>query len=147
MQKKKCSCIDKYIALKDIITLMSNAKEPYNSMDVEYVKGMIIPPIELNQFKIFYRDKRPVGYTTWGFFNKETEKKLTDNEEYLTKNDWNSGDTCWHVDTVCNNISVLKVHRWTHSNLKKIIGIGKKVYWIRLNEDGSLKRLGWGITH
>ena len=147
MHNKKCSCIDKYIALKDIITLMSNAKEPYNSMDVEYVKGMIIPPIELNQFKIFYKNKKPVGYTTWAFLNKEAEKKITDNEEYLTKNDWNSGDTCWHVDTVCNNISVLKVHRWTHSNLKKIIGIGKKVYWIRLNEDGSLKRLGWGITH
>jgi len=147
MQKKKCSCIDKYIALKDIVTLLANAKEPYDAMDARYIQSMIIPPIELNQFKIFYRDKRPVGYTTWGFFNKETEKKLTDNEEYLTKNDWNSGDTCWHVDTVCNNISVLKVHRWTHSNLKKIIGIGKKVYWIRLNEDGSLKRLGWGITH
>ena len=147
MQKKKCSCIDKYIALKDIVTLLANAKEPYDAMDARYIQSMIIPPIELNQFKIFYRDKRPVGYTTWGFFNKETEKKLTDNEEYLTKNDWNSGDTCWHVDTVCNNISVLKVHRWTHSNIKKIIGIGKKVYWIRLNEDGSLKRLGWGITH
>ena len=147
MQKKKCSCIDKYIALKDIVTLLANAKEPYDAMDARYIQSMIIPPIELNQFKIFYRDKRPVGYTTWGFFNKETEKKLTDNEEYLTKNDWNSGDTCLHVDTVCNNISVLKVHRWTHSNLKKIIGIGKKVYWIRLNEDGSLKRLGWGITH
>ena len=49
MQKKKCSCIDKYIALKDITTLMSNAKEPYNTMDVEYITGMIIPPIELNQ--------------------------------------------------------------------------------------------------
>ena len=143
MQKKKCS----YKALKDIVTLLANAKEPYDAMDAQYIQSMIIPPIELNQFKIFYRDKRPVGYTTWGFFNKETEKKLINDEDYLTKNDWRSGDTCWHIDTICNDISVLKVHRWTHSNLKKIIGIGKKVYWIRLNEDGSLKRLGWGITH
>ena len=147
MQKKKCSCIDKYIALKDIITLMSNAKEPYNSMDVEYVKGMIIPPIELNQFKIFYKNKKPVGYTTWGFLNKEAEKKLINNEDYLTKNDWRSGNNCWHIDTVCNDISVLKVHRWTQKNLLKILGKGKKVYWVRLNKDGTLKRLGWGITH
>ena len=49
MQKKKCSCIDKYIALKDIVTLLANAKEPYDAMDARYIQSMIIPPIELNQ--------------------------------------------------------------------------------------------------
>jgi hemolysin-activating ACP:hemolysin acyltransferase len=146
MQKKKCSCIDKYIALKDIVTLLANAKEPYDAMDAQYIQSMIIPPIELNQFHIFYKDKRPVGFTTWSFLNKEAEKKLTNSEEYLTKDDWNSGDTCWHIDTVCNDISVLKVHRWTNNNLKKIIGAGKKVYWVRVNKDGSLRKLGWAKT-
>ena len=46
MQKKKCSCIDKYIALKDIVTLLANAKEPYDEMDAQYIQSMIIPPIE-----------------------------------------------------------------------------------------------------
>ncbi len=148
MHNKKCSCIDKYIALKDIITLMSNAKEPYNTMDVEYVKGMIIPPIELNQFKIFYDDsKNPVGYVTWAFLNKEAEEKLINDNEYFTRSDWKSGETLWYIDTVCVDISPLKLHRWTQKYLTKIIGKGKKVYWVRLNKDGSLKRLGWGISH
>ena len=132
MQKKKCSCIDKYIALKDIVTLLANAKEPYDAMDAQYIQSMIIPPIELNQFHIFYEDKKPVGFTTWSFLNKEAEKKLT--------------NSCWHIDTVCNDISVLKVHRWTNNNLKKIIGAGKKVYWVRVNKDGSLRKLGWAKT-
>ena len=147
MQKNKCSCIDKYIALKDIITLMSNAQEPYNNMSVQYIEGMIIPPIELNQFKIFYKNKKPVGYTTWGFLNKKAEKKLINDDKYFTRSDWKSGETLWYIDTVCVDISPLQLHRWTQKYLTKIIGKGKKVYWIRLNEDGSLKRLGWGISH
>ena len=116
MQKNKCSCIDKYIALKDIITLMSNAKEPYNVMDVEYVKGMIIPPIELNQFKIFYRDKRPVGYTTWGFLDKKAEKKLINNEEYFTKSDWKSGK---HYGTLTQFVWISLHYNFTdgHKNI------------------------------
>ena len=41
------------------------------------------------------------------------------------------------------DISPLQLHRWTQKYLTKIIGKGKKVYWIRVNKDGSLRRLGW----
>ena len=34
-------------------------------------------------FKIFYKNKKPVGYTTWGFLNKKAEKKLINDDKYF----------------------------------------------------------------
>ena len=122
----------------DVVRLYRNFPK-YNYLSDKDIAKAIIPSLALNQYNIFRYENTGVAYafTNWAFLNSEVEKKFksTGTLEML---DWNSGNICWHIETVNTDNNKLKqIYKWTAERLSKDIGEDKTVYWLRTTKSGK----------
>jgi cytolysin-activating lysine-acyltransferase len=61
---------------------------------------LVLPPIQLMQFRIFRDNKRPLGYVSWALVDQAVEQRLLQGVTKLAPKDWRSGDRLWVVDVV-----------------------------------------------
>jgi cytolysin-activating lysine-acyltransferase len=53
----------------------------------------ILPPIDLNQFRIYYKKGGyPIGFVCWAFLSEDKEQAYLKGEYSVQIADWNSGD-------------------------------------------------------
>ena len=64
------------------------------------VEWMIIPPMTLNQYKLYMKEEAPLAYASWAFVDEETEKRLLSGRVRLAPKDWKSGERLWLIDLV-----------------------------------------------
>ena len=64
------------------------------------VEWMIIPPMALNQYKLYMKEEAPLAYASWALVDEETEKRLLSGRIRLAPKDWKSGDRLWLIDLV-----------------------------------------------
>ena len=60
----------------------------------------LLPAILHNQYRLYYKDKRPVGLVTWAYMSKEVETAYVRNTQSLKPVDWKSGDRGWILDFI-----------------------------------------------
>ena len=127
----------------DVVRLYRNFPK-YNYLSDKDIARAIIPSLALNQYNIFRYKNTGVAYafTNWAFLNTETEKRFKETG-ILEMLDWNSGDICWHVETINTDKNKLKeIYRWTAERLSKDLDKDKTVYWLRMNKSGrGIKRI------
>lgn len=127
----------------DVIRLYRNFPK-YNYLSDKDIARAIIPSLALNQYNIFRYENTGVAYafTNWAFLNTETEKRFKQTG-ILEMLDWNSGDICWHVETINTDNNKLKqIYKWTAQRLNKDIGKDKTINWLRMNKSGrGIKRI------
>ena len=127
----------------DVIRLYRNFPK-YNYLSDKDIARAIIPSLALNQYNIFRYANTGVAYafTNWAFLNTETEKRFKETG-ILEMLDWNSGDICWHVETINTDNNKLKqIYKWTAERLNKDIGKDKTINWLRMNKSGrGIKRI------
>jgi hemolysin-activating ACP:hemolysin acyltransferase len=127
----------------DVIRLYRNFPK-YNYLSDKDIARAIIPSLALNQYNIFRYENTGVAYafTNWAFLNTETEKRFKETG-ILEMLDWNSGDICWHVETINTDNNKLKqIYKWTAERLNKDIGKDKTINWLRMNKSGrGIKRI------
>ena len=127
----------------DVIRLYRNFPK-YNYLSDKDIARAIIPSLALNQYNIFRYENTGVAYafTNWAFLNTETEKRFKETG-ILEMLDWNSGDICWHVETINTDNNKLKqIYKWTAERLNKDIGKDKTINWLRMNKSGKgIKRI------
>ena len=122
----------------DVVRLYRNFPK-YNYLSDKDIARAIIPSLALNQYNIFRYENTGVAYafTNWAFLNSEVEKKFK-NTGTLEMLDWNSGNICWHIETVNTDNNKLKqIYKWTAERLSKDIGEDKTVYWLRTTKSGK----------
>lgn len=75
------------------ITMLMMQSELHCSYFIFDIYSCILPPIDLNQFRV-YRDKNnyPIGFICWAFLNKEKEDLYLQGKYSLKIEDWNCGD-------------------------------------------------------
>ena len=115
----------------------------YDSYTDREIAKSIIPSLSLNQYKIFEDEYGDIyAFTNWAFLNKEVEEKFL-KTGVLENVDWQSGDICWHIETVNTTTNKLKeIYKYTASRLKKDIGETKFINWIRISNSGKeIKRI------
>mgnify|MGYP003660314622 CR=1 FL=1 len=115
----------------------------YDSYTDREIAKAIIPSLSLNQYKIFEDDYGDIyAFTNWAFLNKEVEEKFL-KTGILENVDWQSGDICWHIETVNTTTNKLKeIYKYTATRLKKDIGETKFINWIRISNSGKeIKRI------
>ena len=115
----------------------------YKSYTDREIAKAIIPSLSLNQYKIFEDDYGDIyAFTNWAFLNKEVEEKFL-KTGILENVDWQSGDICWHIETVNTTTNKLKeIYKYTATRLKKDIGETKFINWIRISNSGKeIKRI------
>lgn len=59
-----------------------------------------LPAIDLNQFRIYHKGKKPVGWVTWAWLTEETERQFIQGDYTLRPKDWNAGDRLWFIDFI-----------------------------------------------
>jgi len=127
----------------DVVRLYRNFPK-YNYLSDKDIAKAIIPSLALNQYNIFRYENTGVAYafTNWAFLNTETEKRFKETG-ILEMLDWNSGDICWHVETINTDNNKLKqIYKWTAERLNKDIGKDKTINWLRMNKSGrGIKRI------
>jgi hemolysin-activating ACP:hemolysin acyltransferase len=122
----------------DVVRLYRNFPK-YNYLSDKDIARAIIPSLALNQYNIFRYENTGVAYafTNWAFLNTESEKRFKETGT-LEMLDWNSGNICWHIETVNTDNNKLKeIYKWTAERLSKDIGEDKTVYWLRTTKSGK----------
>ena len=123
----------------EVIRLYRNF-DKYNHLSNRDIAKQIIPSLSLNRYKIFRYPTTNVAYafTNWAFLNKEVEERFK-KTGFLENLDWDSGDICWHIETVNTHPAKLKeIYKWTAERLSKDINDNNKyVYWLRMNKSGK----------
>ena len=122
----------------DVVRLYRNFPK-YNYLSDKDIARAIIPSLALNQYNIFRYENTGVAYafTNWAFLSPEVEKQFKETG-MLEMLDWNSGDICWHIETVNTDNNKLKeIYKWTAERLSKDIGEDKTVYWLRTTKSGK----------
>lgn len=90
-------------------------------------------PLKLRQFRVFYKDKTPIGYACWAYVSDEVEERLTAGANRLRPEDWKSGDRLWLVDLCApfgGDESILK-------ELRENVFKDQKVKTVQMAPDGS----------
>lgn len=88
----------------------------YKNLKISDIEWLLMPPILLEQYRVFHNDKTPVGFALWALLSEEVEKRINDNivkgvPVRLTPQEWKSGDRLWLIELVCptatqeNNLS------------------------------------------
>lgn len=84
---KEKSCL-----LGEITTLMMQSKL-HRSYFIGDIYDCILPAIDLNQFRIYYKKgDYPVGFISWAFLSEEKEQAYLKREYSVQPEDWNCGD-------------------------------------------------------
>jgi cytolysin-activating lysine-acyltransferase len=83
----------------EIVWLMSQSPthKHFALADLEW---MVMPPLLLNQYRLFHNDGQPIGAALWAFLSEEAEAKLSLSPPRLRPDEWKSGDRCWLVDLI-----------------------------------------------
>lgn len=129
----------------DIIDIIRLYREfpKYNFLSNREIAKAIIPSLALNQYHIFRYPNTGVAYafTNWAFLSLEVEKRFK-TTGILEMLDWQSGDRCWHIETVNTALDKLKqIYKWTADRLAKDITDDGIIHWLRTNKSGK------GIKH
>lgn len=66
-----------------------------------YFQNEIIPPVELNQYKIYLNEQsQPYGFVTWAFINDSVQKDVHKTGGALKRHEWNQGENLFFNDWV-----------------------------------------------
>ena len=129
----------------DIIDIIRLYREfpKYNFLSDREIAKAIIPSLALNQYHIFRYPNTGVAYafTNWAFLNSNVEDRFK-KTGYLEMLDWDSGENCWHIETVNTALDKIKyIYNTTAEKLYKDKRIYSNkdnyIYWVRMNKSGK----------
>jgi cytolysin-activating lysine-acyltransferase len=61
----------------------------------------ILPPVVLDQAKLYMRDDAPMAFASWAFLNEDAEMRYRQTGRLLPP-DWKSGDRAWLIDLIAS---------------------------------------------
>jgi hemolysin-activating ACP:hemolysin acyltransferase len=108
----------------------------YKNNTYEELYNHIIQSINYNQYKIF-KDNKIYGFTNWAFVNKEQENNFL-NTGII--DNWNCGDIMLHIDFIASK-NVDQIMDWLKNNSAKVLGLNKKIHWVRLDKNNKVRKI------
>ncbi|MGB8598822.1 MAG: toxin-activating lysine-acyltransferase [Burkholderiales bacterium] len=64
------------------------------------LEWMLMPPLILDQAKVYTRNDAPVGFATWAFVNDEIDKRFSSGNLKIGPTEWKTGPHLWLIDLV-----------------------------------------------
>jgi cytolysin-activating lysine-acyltransferase len=80
-----------------VVWLMMNTPQ-FRHVFVADLEWMVLPPILLNQYRLFRADNRTVGFAAWAYLSEAAEARLQQANPRLAPVDWKGGDRLWLID-------------------------------------------------
>jgi cytolysin-activating lysine-acyltransferase len=84
--------------LGEVVWLLTQSAQHSRAFFLGDLEWMAMPPIILQQFRMFYAKDRPIGVVLWAFVNDEVEARLLSGSARVRPQDWKSGDKLWIVE-------------------------------------------------
>ena len=91
MTEKIATATQSDAALGQAVWLMMNMPV-YRHFFLGDLDWMVLPPILLNQYRLFRVENRIVAFAAWGFLSEAAEQRLSGPNPRLAPADWKSGD-------------------------------------------------------
>ncbi len=119
--------------LGEIVWLMARSVN-HRYFFISDMEWMVMQPIALGQYRLFYSENHPVGVALWASVNEDVEKRLKKGINKLSPQDWNSGDRLWLIDLISpfGNVETML------DDLKQNMFKDKVFKYIQRNEKGEL---------
>lgn len=70
----------------------------YRHVFLSDLEWMLLPPILLNQYRLFNADGKVVAFAAWAYLSEAVEKRLQEAEPRLAPAEWKSGDRLWLIN-------------------------------------------------
>lgn len=80
------------------ILSLSNIHKTWTVSDIQ---RLIIPPLKLDQYRIYEDETTPLCFVSWAFFDSETSKGYLNKTRKIQPEDWNTGGLLWLIDVIC----------------------------------------------
>jgi cytolysin-activating lysine-acyltransferase len=85
--------------LGEIVWLMSQSPL-HKQFFISDLEWLVMTPILLQQFRLFYDQEKPVGVVFWATASEEVEERLKSGTTRMRPQDWKSGDRLWVVEVI-----------------------------------------------
>ncbi|MFC5373613.1 toxin-activating lysine-acyltransferase [Brevundimonas faecalis] len=85
--------------LGEIVWLMSQSPI-HKQLFIGDLEWFAMPPVLLEQFRIFYGPNSPAAVALWAMVSEETEQRLEAGAHKLRPDEWKGGDRPWLIELV-----------------------------------------------
>lgn len=85
--------------LGEIVWIMSQS-DLHKTFFISDLEWLVMTPILLKQFRLFYSSDRPIGVALWARVDEEVEARLSAGNAKMKPQDWKSGDRLWVVEVM-----------------------------------------------
>ncbi|MEM1198379.1 MAG: toxin-activating lysine-acyltransferase [Pseudomonadota bacterium] len=82
------------------ITWLLTQSSAHKGFFISDIEWMIMVPVMLQQFRLFYDKDKPVGVVLWAKISEEVEDRLMAGNTRMRPQDWKSGETLWVVEII-----------------------------------------------
>lgn len=123
--------------LGEAVWLMSRS-DAHKHLFMNEIDWLVLPPVQLRQFRIWRRDKQPIGYASWAYLSDEAAARFADGASgtklrRIAPGEWKSGDQLWLVGVV----SPFGAAEGMIKELREKVFAGQKTKTLQQAPDGS----------
>tara|TARA_R110002072_G_scaffold148065_1_gene295521 strand:+ start:26 stop:421 length:396 start_codon:yes stop_codon:yes gene_type:complete len=128
--------------LEKVLLIMSACPAPFKNMRLDDIYKIIVPPLKLEQYRIYNDEKVLTGFASWALLSDELSEAYKNNKYKIQADDWDSGDNLWLINVLCPMGGGSVVLRRL-DKLRKEMELSKKVNFKRLgsNRVSNVKRI------
>jgi len=77
------------------------ARDPMKKfMFVGDIDGTVLPPVILDQCRLYTKEGIPFAFFTWAKVSDEVDQRLRSGQPRIAPHEWQSGDHLWMIDMV-----------------------------------------------
>lgn len=99
----------------------------------------VMPPLVLEQAKVYLRDQSPVAYVSWAYLSEGAAQRYQSAPHHLGTGDWKSGEQIWIIDLMAPFGGASEVVR----DLSESVFAGRTVHQLSLNAEGHVTAVTW----
>lgn len=85
--------------LGEIVWLMTQS-DSHKRLFIGELEWYIMEPMMLSQFRIYRKDKRPIGVVIWAKVDDEVHQRLQSGNTRLRGKEWHNGNHAWIIDVI-----------------------------------------------
>jgi len=109
----------------------------HENMSLRGIRRLIIPPLKLEQYRVYEDQDVPLCFVSWGMFSDIASEGYRTGVRKIQGDDWNSGNNFWIVDVACPFGGAFKAMKRI-DKVRKNLNLPSKVNFLR----GKQKRFG-----
>jgi cytolysin-activating lysine-acyltransferase len=125
----------------DVMWLLAATKE-YQHWKFSRLQYIFMPPVNLQQFFLFYEDGLPICFCSYAFVSDDVLAELQTGERSIAPAEWRCGENIFFPDFVAPFGGTKNFMRTIMKRFQDDVGPGVKGHWFR----PSNMRTGHAIT-